>query len=135
VTARRRVDRGGYFDDNETMESRDAIAAFAAIAQDTRLAVLRLLIGEGPSGLAAGTIAEHLGVPQSTLSFHLSQLERAGLVRSTRQARNVIYAADFDGVRRLVDFLTEDCCRGHPEICGERFGLRPTGDRQVTAAD
>ncbi|MEQ8966152.1 MAG: metalloregulator ArsR/SmtB family transcription factor [Azospirillaceae bacterium] len=105
------------------METKDAIAAFAAIAQDTRLSALRLLIAEGPEGLAAGAIAERLAVPQSTLSFHLSQLERAGLVRSTRQARHIIYAADFEGVRGLVQFLTEDCCRGHPELCGTGLSL------------
>lgn len=100
------------------MEEKAAVNALAALAQETRLRVFRILIEEGPSGLPAGAIAERLGVPPSTLSFHLAHLERAGLVRSTRLQRQVIYAADIDGTRRLLTFLTADCCQGHPEICG-----------------
>lgn len=100
------------------MEERAAVTALAALAQETRLRVFRILIEEGPSGLPAGAIAERLGVPPSTLSFHLAHLERAGLVRSTRLQRQVIYAADVEGTRRLLTFLTADCCQGHPEICG-----------------
>jgi DNA-binding transcriptional ArsR family regulator len=100
------------------MDTETALAAFAALSQETRLAAFRLLMAEGPSGLPAGEIAERLGVPQSTLSFHLGQLERAGLVTATRRARHILYAADFEGTRRLLGFLTEDCCRGRPEVCG-----------------
>ncbi len=100
------------------MEERAAVTALAALAQETRLRVFRILIEEGPSGLPAGAIAERLGVPPSTLSFHLAHLERAGLLRSTRLQRQVIYAADVEGTRRLLTFLTADCCQGHPEICG-----------------
>lgn len=100
------------------MEERAAVTALAALAQETRLRVFRILIEEGPSGLPAGAIAERLGVPPSTLSFHLAHLERAGLIRSTRLQRQVIYAADIEGTRRLLTFLTADCCQGHPEICG-----------------
>ncbi|NBD95138.1 MAG: metalloregulator ArsR/SmtB family transcription factor [Gammaproteobacteria bacterium] len=100
------------------MESKRAIAAFAALAQEHRLAVFRLLVEAGTNGLTAGEIAEAVGVPPSTLSSHLAQLERAGLLRSWRRQRFVHYAADLNGARGLIAFLTEDCCRGHPEICG-----------------
>ncbi len=100
------------------MKSNNAIGALGALAQETRLAVFRLLIKEGPNGLSAGTVAARVGVPPATLSFHLGQLERAGLIRSRRQSRSIIYAADIEGTRRLIAFLTEDCCQGQPEICG-----------------
>lgn len=99
------------------MESDSAIAALAALAQEHRLAVFRLLVREGPSGLPAGTIAARVGVPPSTLSHHLAHLERAGLLRSWRIDRRIFYAVDVEGTRRLVAFLTDDCCQGHPEIC------------------
>jgi DNA-binding transcriptional ArsR family regulator len=95
-----------------------ATEALAALAQETRLAVFRLLVREGPTGLAAGAIAERLGVQPSTLSFHLSQLERAGLIRSARAQRQIFYALDVEGTRRLIGFLTEDCCQGNPDLCG-----------------
>ena len=91
--------------------------AFAALAQPTRLAVFRLLIREGPEGLPAGEIARRLKVPQNTLSAHLSVLARGQLVRSRRKGRHVIYAADLEGVRQLILFLTRDCCHGRPEKC------------------
>ena len=72
----------------------------------------------GPNGLPAGDIAERVGVPPSTLSFHLKELDRAGLARSWRVQRQIRYAADYEGLRRLLAFLTADCCNGHPEICG-----------------
>ncbi len=100
------------------METTDAVRAFAALAQETRLATLRLLVQAGPNGLPAGAIAESLGVPASTLSFHLKELDRAGLARSWRVQRQIRYAADFEGLRRLLAYLTADCCNGHPEICG-----------------
>jgi DNA-binding transcriptional ArsR family regulator len=99
------------------MEAATAIAAFSALAQETRLAALRLLVQAGPNGLAAGEIAERLGVPASTLSFHLRELDRAELARSWRVQRQIRYAAHYDGLRRLLTFLTADCCNGHPEIC------------------
>lgn len=101
------------------MEAKAAIDAFAALAQETRLAVFRLLVQQGPNGLPAGEIAQRLGVAASTLSFHLGQLERAGLLRSSRVQRQIFYAADFEGFRRLITFLTEDCCQGRPEICAD----------------
>jgi ArsR family transcriptional regulator, arsenate/arsenite/antimonite-responsive transcriptional repressor len=100
------------------MEMKRALEAFAALAQEHRLAVFRLLVREGPNGLAAGDIAQRVAVPPSTLSHHLAHLERAGLLRSWRVERRIFYAVDIEGTRRLVTFLTEDCCQGHPEICG-----------------
>ena len=101
------------------METIDAVAALSALAHEHRLAVFRLLIREGANGLAAGAIAERIGVPPSTLSHHLAHLERARLVRSCRRARRIIYAVDLDGTRRLLAFLTEDCCQGDPALCGD----------------
>lgn len=102
------------------METAEAVTALSALAQTHRLAVFRLLVQEGPNGLAAGEVAERIGVPPSTLSHHLAQLEHAGLLRSWRVQRNIFYALDVEGTRRLVAFLTEDCCAGQPEICGYR---------------
>ena len=104
------------------METKQALEAFQALSQDTRLGALRLLVQAGPNGLAAGAIAEHLAVQPSTLSTHLGILERAGLVASRRESRSIIYAAQFEGLRQLITFLMEDCCQGRPEICG---GLVP----------
>lgn len=99
------------------MESKDALAALSALAHETRLAVFRRLVRSGPSGENAGALAEALGVAAPTLSFHLKELERAGLVEARRESRNIIYAAHFAGMRDLLDFLMKDCCAGHPEIC------------------
>jgi DNA-binding transcriptional ArsR family regulator len=100
------------------MEEKQALAALGALAHATRLAVFRLLVQQGPGGLAAGEVAQRLGVAAPTLSFHLKELERAGLIRPTRRHRQIIYAADFAGTRALLDFLLRDCCQGHPDICG-----------------
>ena len=99
------------------MESRAAIAALSALAQDTRLAVFRHLVKVGPGGAPAGAIAEALAVAAPTLSFHLKELERAGLVTQRREGRNIIYAADYAGMRALLLYLTQDCCAGNPAIC------------------
>lgn len=99
------------------MDIADAIEGFAALAQETRLAAFRLLVEAGPAGLPAGEVARALSVPHNTLSSHLAQLSRAGLVTSRRDGRLVIFAADFAGMRGLIAFLVEDCCRGRPEAC------------------
>jgi DNA-binding transcriptional ArsR family regulator len=101
------------------MAAKVALAALAALANQTRLAVSRLLVPCGPSGLPAGEIADRLGVPASTLSFHLKELDRAGLLHSWRRQRQMFYAASYAGIRELLTFLTHDCCQGHPEICGD----------------
>jgi DNA-binding transcriptional ArsR family regulator len=95
-----------------------AVAALSALGHETRLAAFRLLVKAGPDGLPAGRIAEDLAVAPSTLSAHLAQLERAGLLRSTRADRRILYAVDFIGTRRLLGFLVDDCCDGRPELCG-----------------
>ncbi|MQP68582.1 metalloregulator ArsR/SmtB family transcription factor [Niveispirillum sp. SYP-B3756] len=100
------------------MESKHATEAFAALAQETRLSIFRLLVQRGPNGLHASEIAAQVGVPASTLSHHLGILERAGLLRSWRVQRQIFYATDYEGTRKLVAFLMEECCQGRPEICG-----------------
>lgn len=105
------------------MEQTAAIDALSALAQDTRLTVFRQLVQVGPDGMTAGDIAAAVGAAPSTLSHHLGLLERAGLIGSRRDGRQVIYAADYEGTRRLLAFLMEDCCQGRPEICGT--GLSP----------
>ena len=109
------------------MDTQAAIAAFAALAQAHRLQIFRLLMRQAPYGLPAGQIADCLGIMASTRSSHLSQLERAGLLRSWREQRRIFYAANTEGVRDLLTFLTEACCEGHPELCG--YG--PQGDKTL----
>lgn len=96
------------------MEAKSVVAALSAIAQESRLAVFRLLVQVGPSGLAAGKIAEALAVPPSSLSFHLKELSYAGLVTSRQESRFVIYSANFDAMNELIAYLTENCCGGEP---------------------
>lgn len=99
------------------MEIKAAVTSLGALAQETRLAIFRLLIEAGPEGVSAGRIGETLEVPAATLSFHLKELARAGLV-STRQERQFIYyAVDFERMADLMTFLTQNCCRGMPEKC------------------
>lgn len=94
------------------MKARKAVEALSSLAQNTRLAIYRLLIQSGPDGLAAGVIAEKLGVPPSSLSFHLAHLTRSGLVRQRRASRSLIYAADYNEMNHLMAYLTENCCGG-----------------------
>ena len=107
------------------MESRNAADILAALAQETRLDLVRLLIAEGPNGLPAGEIAARLGVPSSTLSFHLNALERVALLRGTRRGRSILYAVRLATLRGLLGFLTETCCAGRPEMCGDLARLLP----------
>jgi ArsR family transcriptional regulator, arsenate/arsenite/antimonite-responsive transcriptional repressor len=100
------------------MKTPDALQALAALSHAIRLEVFRLLVREGAIGLPAGQIAERLEVAPSTLSPHLAQLERAGLVTSSRDERRIIYAVNIEGMRALLTYLTEECCGGHPEVCG-----------------
>ncbi|UUX52009.1 metalloregulator ArsR/SmtB family transcription factor [Nisaea acidiphila] len=101
------------------MNDTDAIAALGALAQEHRLGLYRLLMHAGPSGMSAGDLADRAGLSRSGLSFHIAQLERAGLVHARRQHRNIFYAVEIDAMRRLLTFLTQDCCNGNPDICGE----------------
>jgi len=95
-----------------------AVEALSALAHGHRLAVFRLLVRAGAEGMPAGDIAREVGVLPNTLSTHLTILGHAGLVRSRREGRSVIYSADYDGMRDLLGFLVADCCAGRPEICG-----------------
>jgi ArsR family transcriptional regulator, arsenate/arsenite/antimonite-responsive transcriptional repressor / arsenate reductase (thioredoxin) len=113
------------------MESSDAAAGFAALSQETRLNLMRLLATRGASGMAAGELASRLGQPPSTLSFHLAALEQSGLVQSTRQGRHIIYAVRFAGLRALFSFLTETCCGGRPDLCGDLARLLPEAEPEV----
>lgn len=94
------------------MKSSDAVAALAALAQETRLAVFRLLVQSGEEGMAAGEIALKLDVPAATLSFHLKELSRAGLAASRQAGRNVIYRAGYAAMDDLIAYLTDNCCQG-----------------------
>ncbi|MEL7488229.1 MAG: metalloregulator ArsR/SmtB family transcription factor [Pseudomonadota bacterium] len=100
------------------MEATDGADRFAALAQATRLEVMRALVKAGPAGLAAGALAESVGVAPSNMSFHLKELANAGLALARKDGRRVIYAADYGGLRGLVDFLMAECCQGDPRLCG-----------------
>nr|WP_325065427.1 metalloregulator ArsR/SmtB family transcription factor [Parerythrobacter jejuensis] len=96
------------------MRSSDAVSALGALAQEHRLAVFRALVQAGQSGLAAGAIADRLGLPSSSLSFHLSNLRESGLITQQREGRSIIYRADFSAMRGLVAYLLENCCGDEP---------------------
>ena len=99
------------------MDTKSAVAAFDALSHETRLAVFRALVRAGPQGLAAGDVADQLGVLQNTMSAHLAKLQRADVIDSERNGRQIIYRPRFDSIRDLVLFLMEDCCRGMPSVC------------------
>ena len=115
------------------MKAANAAIGFAALSQDTRLKLMRLLASRGTTGMYAGELAAQLRQAPSTLSFHLSALEQAGLVHATRQGRHVIYAVRVAGLRSLFGFLTETCCNGHPELCGDLMRLLPEKSQKVRA--
>jgi ArsR family transcriptional regulator len=94
------------------MEKSTAIAALAALAQESRLDIFRLLVQKGPAGMPAGLIGERLGLPSPTLSFHLNQLRYAGLIGSRRESRSIVYSANYDAMAELLTYLTENCCAG-----------------------
>ncbi len=94
------------------MDASQAVAALAAVAHEHRLGAYRLLVQAGPQGLNAGTISRRLELPPSSLTFHLQHLHRAGLISQVRKSRQLIYAADFAAMNRLVGYLTENCCGG-----------------------
>ena len=99
------------------MESKDAIAALAALAQTTRLETFRLLVKSEPNGIPAGELARLIDIPQNTMSAHQASLSRAGIVKSERQGRSIIYRADLGAFRALTLFLLKDCCGGNAELC------------------
>lgn len=99
------------------MESKNAIEALAALAHEGRLAAFRLLVRAGDEGLPAGELARLLACPANTLSTNLGILSRAGLVTSHREGRSIVYGANYDGMSKLVTFLTKDCCEGRARVC------------------
>ncbi|MBL8424662.1 MAG: helix-turn-helix transcriptional regulator [Candidatus Accumulibacter phosphatis] len=99
------------------MTNSDAVTALAALAQDSRLAIFRLLVQNAPAGLTVGVIAEQLELPAPTLSFHLKTLTHAGLISTVQEGRFVRCRAEMGRIDRLIGFLTDNCCGGHPEVC------------------
>jgi len=99
------------------MNNADAVRQLAALAQESRLGLFRLLVQAGSVGLAAGQIAERLGLPPSTLSFHLKELLHAGLVQARQEGRHIYYTADYAAMTTLLGFLTENCCGGNETCC------------------
>jgi DNA-binding transcriptional ArsR family regulator len=114
------------------MEEDAAADALSALGHPHRLKVFRLLMARAPAGVAAGEIARALAMAPASLSFHLAHLERAGLLRAQRVARHVFYAVDLEGMGQLVAFLTEDCCQGHPQICGYGKGGSHRADHDLS---
>lgn len=100
------------------MELNNAVARFAALAQPSRLAILRSLIKAGTHGCTPSQLSTNLAIPASTLSFHLKELQQAGLVQGLKQGRSISYLADYGGLRGLIQFLLTDCCQGDPRLCG-----------------
>jgi ArsR family transcriptional regulator, arsenate/arsenite/antimonite-responsive transcriptional repressor len=111
------IDKPCYFDDTRNMEIKAAVTALAALAQETRLSIYRLVVEGGPEGVSVGRIGETLKLPGATLSFHLKELARAGLVSSRQDKQFIYYSADFERMAELLTFLTQNCCQGMPEKC------------------
>jgi DNA-binding transcriptional ArsR family regulator len=109
------------------MKKHDALAALAALAQDNRLDMFRLLVEAGPDGLSAGKVSERLGLAPNTLTFHFDRLRDAGLVTVRRDGRSMIYAARFDTMNGLLGYLTENCCQGTAETCAPIAACKPVG--------
>jgi len=114
------------------MEKTDAVTALAALAQDNRLDVFRLLVQAGPEGMPAGAVAEALGLAPNTLTFHFDRLRMAGLVTVRREGRSMIYAAQFDTMNGLLGFLTENCCGG--VSCAPAVTCKPARKRAKISA-
>jgi ArsR family transcriptional regulator len=114
------------------MKKEAVLRRLAALAQETRLDIFRILVQAGPGGLAAGTIGERLGLPPPTLSFHLTQLRFAGLISARRKSRSIIYTADFRAMNGLLTYLTENCCGGRPELCAPQ-PIVPAATLRVSA--
>ena len=111
------------------MDSPTVVNALSALAQEHRLALFRLLVQAGEQGMPAGAIADALGLPNSSLSFHLAQLTRAGLIRQERQSRSLIYSADYSSMNDLVGYLMENCCGG-ADCSTSACGAEPNHERK-----
>jgi DNA-binding transcriptional ArsR family regulator len=121
-----------YFNNCRNMEKMDAVAGLAALAQENRLDVYRLLVQAGPDGMAAGEVATALGIAPNTLSFHFDRLRHAGLVGVARQGRSLIYAARYETMTSLLAYLTENCCAGKTELCAPAVCSPPKPTRKRT---
>ena len=112
------------------MDDKTAVTKLAALAQEHRLAIFRLLVRQGPEGLPAGDIGERVGISATSASFHLKELDRAGLIGARRDGRFIRYALNAVAMNTLLTFLTEDCCQGRPELCGGVFvaSVKELGD-------
>ncbi|MGJ8673816.1 ArsR/SmtB family transcription factor [Rubritalea sp.] len=99
------------------MKTQEAVVKLGALSQESRLEIFRLLVRLGEQRISAGDIAEQMQIQPNTLSFHLKELTSAGLIQSERQGRSIIYSLNVTGMRTLIQFLTEDCCQGRPELC------------------
>ncbi|MBX9296069.1 metalloregulator ArsR/SmtB family transcription factor [Chromobacterium vaccinii] len=108
------------------METKNAVTLLAALAQDTRLGIYRLLVQKGPEGLSVGQIGEQLAVANATLSFHLKELSHSGLIRARQEGRFIYYSANYEQMNALLGFLTENCCRG--EACTPASSMSPCPD-------
>jgi ArsR family transcriptional regulator len=112
------------------MNSEQAIRALAALAQGHRLAIFRLLVRQGPAGLPAGEIGTRIGIGPTSASFHLKELDRAGLITARREGRYIRYTFNAEAMRALLTFLMDDCCQGRPELCGDLFSLSQKASRE-----
>jgi ArsR family transcriptional regulator len=111
------------------MEMKAAVDALGALAQESRLSIFRRLVTQGRTGLAAGAISNELAMPAPTLSFHLAQLEHAGLITSRREGRSIIYSANYDSMQELLGFLMENCCQGSGGDCNETVSRSRRGGK------
>ena len=114
------------------MEIRDAIESLAALAHNSRLEIFRLLVQKGPEGMAASAIAEKVGLPNATLSFHIKGLTHAGLVDARQDGRFIYYAANYSAMNDVVGYLTENCCGGQSCVPLVRDNAKPKGERNET---
>jgi len=106
-----------YFDNIGNMKTKSAVNALAALAQESRLEIFRLLVRKGSTGMAAGDLSTHFGMPPATMSFHLKELNNAGLVISRRESRSIIYSANYEQMQQLLGFLMENCCADNGGKC------------------
>jgi ArsR family transcriptional regulator, arsenate/arsenite/antimonite-responsive transcriptional repressor len=118
------------------METKDVLRSLAALSQESRLAIFRLLVEQGPSGLPAGQIADRLDLPAATSSFHLKELATAGLITARQESRFIYYAADFDAMNGVIAYLTDNCCQGRGVCvaeCAPQCLPQPTSTRRTTS--
>ncbi|MCF3947427.1 metalloregulator ArsR/SmtB family transcription factor [Acidiphilium iwatense] len=136
TAAQRSLDKIPYLQYIGNMEKTHALATLAALAQETRLDIFRLLVQAGHGGLPVGQIGERLGLPSATLSFHLAQLKQAGLISFHRKSRSLIYAVNYPAMTGLMDYLAENCCRlgdGREACCHGALGGPGSGTIESSA--